>query len=106
MYNANHLTRSVSAGEVTPLAHELGDDAVELGSLVPLHAALAGAQLSEVLCAARQEHVRYRIDRRYVRIEPYLERETLAYSTPNTTAHDSAWSRVEQVSHFVGLYQL
>ena len=46
---------SVPSSEVTPLAHELGNDAVELGSTVT-KALLAGAQSSEVLHSLR-DHV-------------------------------------------------
>ena len=43
------LTGAVTACEVPTLAHESGDDAVELGALVALHRTLPGAQLPEVL---------------------------------------------------------
>lgn len=43
------LTGAITAREVATLAHESGDDAVELGSLEALHRPLSGAQLPEVL---------------------------------------------------------
>lgn len=42
----------IVVGEVSSLAHELGDDPVEGGALVP-EARLPGAQLPEVLCGLR-----------------------------------------------------
>ena len=39
---------SISSGEVSPLAHEVGDDAVEAGALVA-EALLSSAQGTEVL---------------------------------------------------------
>ena len=52
-------TGPVAAGEVAALQHELGDDAVELGALVPqrlarlAHALLASAKRAEVLHGLR-----------------------------------------------------
>ena len=45
-------TSPVVVGEVSSLAHELGDDPVEGGALVS-EARLPGAQLPEVLCGLR-----------------------------------------------------
>jgi hypothetical protein len=45
-------SRSVTIREITPLAHETGDDAVETRALVP-EALLTRAELAEVLCCVR-----------------------------------------------------